>query len=53
MQIVQEIQEFANDGVRTISDEDMFDIIYTLVYNTGLFYDNCDKWDDMQRNKKT
>ena len=28
-------------------------MIYTLVYNTGLFYDDCDKWDDNQCDKKT
>ena len=27
--------------------------MYTLVYNMGLFYDDCDIWDDKQRDKKT
>ena len=53
VQRVQEIQEFANDGGRTISDEDIFDTTYKLVFNTGLFYDNWDKWDDKQQDKKT
>ena len=43
VQQVKEIQEFANDGGRTIADEDIVDMIYTLVYNTGLFYDDYDK----------
>ena len=53
VQRVQEIQEFANDGGQTIADEDIVDTIYMLVYNTGLFYDECDKWEDKQRDKKT
>ena len=53
VQRVQEIQEFANDGGRTIAYKNIVDTIYTLVYNTGLFYDDCDKWDDKQRDEKT
>ena len=53
VQRVQEIKEFANDEGRTIADEDIVNTIYTLVYNTGLFYDYCNKWDDRQRDKKT
>ena len=53
VQGVQEIQEFANDGGRTITNEDTVNTIYTLVYNTGLFYNNCNKWDDKQRDEKT
>ena len=53
VQRVQEIQEFTNDGGRTIDEEDIVDTIYTLVYNMGLFYNDSDKWDDKQRNKKT
>ena len=53
VQRVQEIQEFEDDGGRTIADEDIFDTIYTLVYNTGLFYDDCDKWDKKQQDEKT
>ena len=49
VQRVQEIQEFSNTGGQTIADEDIVNTIYTLVYNTGLFYDDCDKWDDKYR----
>ena len=52
VQRVQEIQEFANDGGQTIDEEDIFDTIYTLVYNTGLFYENCDKCSDRQCDEK-
>ena len=37
----------------TIAYKNIVDTIYTLVYNTGLFYDDCDKWDDKQRDEKT
>ena len=53
MQQVKEIQEFANNRGRTIAYEDIVDTIYTLVYNTGLLYDDCDKWDDKKHDKKT
>ena len=53
MQRVHEIQEFSNDGGRTIANKDIVDTIYSLVYNTGLFCDDCDKWDDKQRDEKT
>ena len=41
-----------NNGRRTITNEDFVDTIYTLVYNTGLLYDDYDKWDDKQRDGK-
>ena len=52
LQCVQEIQEFANDGRQTISDKEIVNTIYTLVHDTGLFYNNCDKWDSKQHNNK-
>ena len=27
--------------------------MYTIVYNTVLFYDDCDKWDNTERADKT
>ena len=36
-----------------ISNEDIVDTIYMLVYNTGLFYDECVKWDGKQHEEKT
>ena len=53
VQRVQEVQEFDNDRGRTISDEDTVDTIYMMVYKTGLFYYDCDKWDDKQRDEIT
>ena len=53
VQRVQEIQEFANDRGKKIADKYIVDTIYTLVYNTGLFYNDCNKWDEKQWDKKT
>ena len=53
VQRVQEIQEFATGGVRKIPDDDIVDKMYTIVYTNGLFHDDCDKWDDKERAKKT
>ena len=53
VQRVQEIQEFANNGGRTIANENIVNTIYMLVYNTGLFYNDYDKWDYKQCDEKT
>ena len=36
-----------------IANEDIIYTIYTIVYNTGLFYEDCDKWDKKQQDEKT
>ena len=36
-----------------MSDDDIVDKMYTIVYNTGLFYDNGDKWYDKERTNKS
>ena len=53
VQQIQEIKEFANDGGRTIAYKEIVDTIHMLVYNTGLYYEDCDKWEDKKRNEKT
>ena len=53
VQRVQEIQEFVTYGGRTIPMDNIADTIYTIVYNTGLFYDDCDKWYNKERADKT
>ena len=53
VQRVQEIQEFATDGGRTITDDNILDKMYTIVYNNGLFYNDCDKCDNKERSDKT
>ena len=48
----QEIQEFATDGGRTIPNNNIINTMYTIVYNTRIIYEKCDKWDDKERNNK-
>ena len=40
---VQDIQEFATDGGRSIEDVDITDVLYTVIYNTGAYYEECNK----------
>ena len=35
--------EVAKNGGPTIADKDIANTIYTLVYNTGMFYNDCNK----------
>ena len=53
VQRVHKIQEFATDGGSTIPDNDIVYTMYTIVYNTGLFYDDCDKKYNKARSNKT
>ena len=53
IQRVQEVQEYARDGQRPISDADVVDAIYTVIYNTGMFFDDCSNWDDKPTQSKT
>ena len=53
IQRVQEVQEYARDGQRPIPENDIVDAIYTVIYNTGIFFDNCNDWDDKSARSKT
>ena len=53
IQRVQEIQEYARDGHHPISEHDVIDAIFTVVYNTGIFFDACNEWDDKPMSSKT
>ena len=46
VQRVQAVQEYANDGYRPISNNDIIDAIYTVIFNTGMYYDDCEKWSE-------
>ena len=46
VQRVQAVQEYANDGGRPIGENDVIDAIYTVIFNTGMFYEDCEKWND-------
>ena len=53
IQRVQAVQEYAADGYRPISERDVVDAIYTVIFNTGLYYDDCEKWNDKTRVEQT
>ena len=40
---VQDIQEFATYGWRSIEKVDITDVIYTVIYNIGAYYEECNK----------
>jgi uncharacterized protein with HEPN domain len=53
IQRVQEIEEYATDGQRPIRENDIVDAIYTVIYNTGVYFDDCVEWDDKPATAKT
>ena len=50
---VQDIQEFATDGGRSIEEVDITYVLYTVIYNTGAYYEKCNKWPDKSTVDKT
>ena len=50
---VQDIQEFATDVGRSIEEVDITDVLYTVIYNTGAYYEECNKWLDNSMGYKT
>ena len=40
---VQDIQEFATYGGRSIEEVDITDVLYTVIYNTRAYYKECKK----------
>ena len=45
-QRVQNIQEITTNANSPINYQDIFNAIYTVVFITGLLYDNCDKYNE-------
>ena len=43
---VQDTKEFATYGGRSVEVVDTTDVIYTVIYNTGAYYEECNKWSD-------
>jgi hypothetical protein len=41
---IKEIQTYAQAGNQTFTGHQIVDAAYTLVYNTGVYYDDCDDW---------
>ena len=50
---VQEVKEIATDGRRPISDLDIIDAIYTIIFKTGIFFEACEEWNDKPTVEKT
>lgn len=46
IQRVQEIEEFVTDGQRPILEDNIVDAIYTVIYNTGVYFDDCVELED-------
>jgi hypothetical protein len=41
---IKEIQTYAQAGNRTFTDQQIVDAAYTIIYKTGVYYDDCDDW---------
>ena len=50
---VQEVQEYALDGNRPVGEDDIVDAMYTVIFNTGVYFDDCSDWDDKPSYSKT
>jgi hypothetical protein len=44
---IKEIQTYAQAGNRTFTDHQIVDATYTIIYKTGVYYDDCDDWLDL------
>jgi hypothetical protein len=44
---IKEIQTYAQAGNRTFTDHQIVDAAYTIIYKTGVYYDDCDTWLDL------
>jgi hypothetical protein len=47
------VHEFANDAGRTITDNKVMDALYTVIFNTGVMCEECEKWEDKATAEKT
>lgn len=50
---IDEAQEFADAGNQAFSAAQILNCAYTLVFNTGLFFDDCKAWNNKQDADKT
>lgn len=46
-------REFAADAGRTITDNDVMDALFTVIYETALMHEECEKWEDKPAADKT
>jgi hypothetical protein len=52
-QKIQDARAFAVTGGQSYSDAMIFNVAYTLVFNTGLFTDACHAWQSKAIEEKT
>ena len=48
----QAIQEYATNRLCPNFKHEIVDTIYTVVFQTGLFFENCNDWDDKAEGHK-
>jgi hypothetical protein len=46
-------REFAADAGRTITDNDVMDALFTVIFDTALMHEECEKWEDKPVANKT
>jgi hypothetical protein len=47
------VHKFANDAGRPITDNKVTDALYTVIFNTGVMCEECEKWEDKATAFKT
>jgi len=50
---VEDAVEYAEDGNEPITPQQIVNKAYTIVYNTGMYFDDCDTWDIKPQADKT
>ena len=50
---IEAATEFATEGGQPITDAHKLNTAYTLVFNTGMFFDDCKEWDEKAAADKT
>jgi hypothetical protein len=50
---IEDCQEFAEDGNQPFTDRQVNNTAYTLVFNTGSYFDECKTWNAKPANDKT
>ena len=50
---IDDAVEYAEDGNDTITARQIVNKAYALVYNTGMFFEDCETWDERDAAEKT
>jgi hypothetical protein len=49
---IEDCQDFADDGNQPFTDRQILNTAYTLVFNTGAYFDECKTWNAKPANEK-